>query len=117
MAKISKELALLSYGAATGIALFLVSTLLVNNRGFGGFTAWGYPFVWRSVLSASPLFVNWFALGVDFVFWLALSLAVVEGLSHNPVPYVKKKLKILRSRQGRVSTPWSTPDGVPASSR
>lgn len=103
-----KELALLTVGVAAGIALLLLMGLGVNYGGVN-FISWGYPLAWHyqiAIPSApSPLFgvffgrINWFALIEDMIFWLALSLAVVEGTSYFALPYLRRKLEIRRTRQ------------------
>ncbi len=77
MRRILGELALLSVGVALGITLVLATTFRPINHETAWIT-WGYPFVWRSAASASPLYLYPLALYEDIAFWLIVSLAFVE---------------------------------------
>ena len=77
MRRILGELALLTVGVALGIALIFTTSLRPINHETAWIT-WGYPFVWRSAASASPLYVYPLALFEDVAFWVALSLTFVE---------------------------------------
>jgi hypothetical protein len=77
MRRVLVEMALLAAGVALGVALVFVTTIRPINHETAWIT-WGYPFVWRSVASASPLFLDQLALYEDIAFWLVVSLAFVE---------------------------------------
>lgn len=47
----------------------------------------------------SYLRVNWVAFGEDLLFWFAVSIAAVEGVSHVAVPYVMRVLKLRREKR------------------
>lgn len=72
-----REIALLAAGASLGIVLLFVASLRPIDHQTA-WTTWGYPFVWRSAASASPLYTYPLALYEDVAFWLVLSLAFVE---------------------------------------
>lgn len=77
MRRILAELALLTVAVALWIALVFLTTLRPVNHQTAWIT-WGYPFVWRSAASASPLYTYPLALYEDVAFWAVLSLAFVE---------------------------------------
>lgn len=101
MRKVLKELGLLTAGVVIGVALFLLSSL---HQYFRGFTevAYGYPFVWRSWASASPLNTDPFALDEDLVFWLVVSVVVVRLLFQTAFLYFTRKLRARRLRKSVV---------------
>ena len=118
MAKVLRELALLTSMVAAGIALLLLAGLHMDYGGVSS-TTWGYPLPWRFQTATgftSLSAINWLSFGEDLVFWLALSVAAVETTSRIAVPYLKRKLEIRRSRQttgsthaiGRIQTPNGT---------
>lgn len=56
----------------------------------GGIANWGYPFVWKSIASASPAYVfDYAARYEDVVFWLGFSVILVEVLAHGVWPWMK----------------------------
>lgn len=118
MPKALRELVLLTSAIAAGIALLLLTGLHMDYGGVSS-TTWGYPLPWRFQTAngfTSLSAINWLSFGEDLIFWLALSVAAVEGASHIAVPYLKRKLEIRRSRQtissthaiGRIQTPNGT---------
>jgi hypothetical protein len=108
MRKALKEVVLLTGGAVVGIALFLLSSLHQYYLGYATEVAYGYPFIWRSWASASPLSVDMSALYEDFVFWLVVSVAVLLVLFQTALPYTWRKLKASRSRTSVVPTSKNT---------
>jgi len=79
-------------GVALGFLLFYISSLVEVNNPYNsaGTIAWGFPFFWRinATGSGSPVLGVNFAL--DLVFWLALSLIIVEVLSHFAVMHRRR---------------------------
>jgi hypothetical protein len=113
MRKALKELALLFGSVGVGIVLLFISSFHTNFLGYG-MASWGYPFAWHSIEDLMPggtsVFrvylglVNWLYFFEDLAFWLLPSLAIVEVSSHIAVPYIRRKLKIHRSRKNAVET-------------
>jgi hypothetical protein len=95
MVKALKELGLLAISVTIGMVLLLVSSYHVTSPAFG-VTVWGYPLWWRSFVDdyvgEIGREMNWNALILDFGFWVALSIAVVETLFRAAVPYVRRQL-------------------------
>jgi hypothetical protein len=104
MRRVLVELALLAAGVALGVALVFVTTIRPINHETAWIT-WGYPFVWRSAASASPLFLDQLALYEDIAFWLVVSLAFVEFPVRTVAIYADLSLK----KSGDLGHPLSTP--------
>ena len=98
------ELVLLAAGLALGVALVFLTTIRPINHETAWIT-WGYPFVWRSVASASPLYLHPLALYEDVAFWLVISLAFVEFPVRITALYAGPNL----SRSGDLARPLSVP--------
>ena len=104
--KLAREEVQIIGGILIGLAALYLSSLLHNPS--AGAPGWGYPFVWH-VIGTGPKVpesffglylgvVNWVAFALDLVFWMALSLAVIEISSHIGLPYFKKRRRIHRSK-------------------
>ena len=109
MPKLLRELALLTVAAAMGTALVLISRYHVAFLGFGS-EGWGYPYAWYTMADDYLGFmgsgVYWTNFGLDLAFWLAVSLAAVEGSFHIAIPYVRRK--VVTRRMERNMPPTST---------
>jgi hypothetical protein len=112
MVKLLKELAVMGGGVALGTVLLLITGFYVRYKGFLS-VSWGYPVAWHytadlmiggvSVFGVYLGRVIWLNLGEDLVFWLGLSLIVVECSSHFAVPYIRRKLDVRRTRKNMAS--------------
>jgi hypothetical protein len=112
MHKVVKGLVEIGAGVSIGIALFLAASLPSNPSAEA--PGWGYPFVWHvmgtglkvpgSFLGVYLGVVNSVALAIDLVFWMILSMAAVELSSHLAIPYVRRRLKIHRSKRSTATT-------------
>jgi len=86
---LAKELANLIGGLVLGALLSYVMIYSFWARG-GGIGNWGWPFIWKSIASASPGYVfDYPARYEDVVFWLAFSVIVVEIWAHTVWPRLK----------------------------
>lgn len=89
MRMVARELVNLVGGLVLGAVLSYVAIYSFYSRG-GGIGTWGYPFIWKSIASASPGYVfDYSARYEDAVFWLLLSVVVVEVWSHAVWPRLK----------------------------
>jgi hypothetical protein len=110
MTKGLKELVLLIGAFVMGMVLLFISISHADYLGLG-IVSWGYPLAWHTTggdvtVLGGPLVsgVYWFYLGLDLAFWLALSLAAIEGSFHVAIPYVRRKLMIRRTKRSAVPT-------------
>jgi hypothetical protein len=83
-----RELAILTGGVVIGAAFSYVAVYAFYGRA-GGIADWGFPFVWKSFASASPEYLDYPARYEDVVFWLVVSVIIVEFLSHEVWPRLK----------------------------
>lgn len=89
MRRLVRELAILTCGAVIGAAFSYVAVYAFYGRA-GGIADWGYPFVWKSVASASLGWVfDYPARYEDAAFWTVVSVVVVEFWSHRVWPKLK----------------------------
>ena len=91
MSKTVRELSIVALGVVIGFFLLYVSSLIPVNK--PSVTLWGFPFFWRIVATGSGPDTVWGRLFLDFIFWLALSLVLLEVSSHIAWPYTKRRLK------------------------
>ena len=100
MRKLMKEAAEIAGGLVICVAAFFISSLPTNPAAGVG-PGWGFPFVWRVTGTGLPVpqsflgvhlgVVNSVALTIDLVFWIILSLAVVEASSRLAIPYLRRR--------------------------
>jgi hypothetical protein len=83
-----RELATLTGGVVIGAAFSYVAVYAFYGVA-GGQANWGFPFVWKSFVSASPEYLDYPARYEDVVFWLVVSVIMVEFLSHEVWPRLK----------------------------
>jgi hypothetical protein len=89
MRTLARELVNLTGGLVLGAVLSYVAVYSFWGRE-GGIANWGYPFVWKSIASASPAWIfDYPARYEDAVFWLVLSVVAVEVWSHAVWPRLK----------------------------
>ena len=89
MRKLVGELAILTGGVVVGAAFSYVAVYTFYGRA-GGIADWGFPFVWKSIVSASPASVpDYPARYEDVVFWLAFWVILAEFCSHIVWPWLK----------------------------
>jgi hypothetical protein len=88
MRMLIRELLVLTSGVVIGVVLSYVAIFAFYGRP-AGMADWGFPFVWKSYASASPGYLDYPARYEDIVFWLAVSVIVVEALSHAVWPRLK----------------------------
>jgi hypothetical protein len=100
-----KVLAPVAAGVALGLGLLYISSLFrYDPNGCGGCSATGRPLFWTiSATGYGGPLVNMSAIALDLVFWIAISLAVVEMFSHFAVPCLLRELKMHRPRQSAIS--------------
>lgn len=88
MRTLARELSILASGAVIGVVLSYVSIFAYYGEQAGQGN-WGYPFIWKSLTSASPLYLDYPARYEDVVFWLVVSVIVAEVLSRAVWPRLK----------------------------
>jgi hypothetical protein len=88
MRMLVRELAILTGGVVIGAAFSYVAMYAFYGRA-GGIADWGFPFVWKLFASASPEYLDYAARYEDVVFWLAVSVIIVEFMSHEVWPRLK----------------------------
>jgi hypothetical protein len=117
MVKLLRELAVVLGGATLGVVLLLLSGNYLDyvRIDLEPVAAWGFPLPWHSSLETLgsrvttmfglqfPGSVDWFAFGVDLVFWSALTIAVLEASSRFAFPYVMHRLRSARLRHSVTS--------------
>jgi hypothetical protein len=83
-----RELAILTSGVVIGGSLSFVSIFVFYSIP-AGTGDWGYPFVWKSIASASPGYLDYPARYEDVVFWIVVSVILAEFWSHAVWPRLK----------------------------
>jgi hypothetical protein len=115
-----KQLVLIVAGVVIGMVMLYASIFIHVTRG-GPAVFWGFPFVWN-VISTGPqgvcrdegitvfgvcvikqFYANFIG---DLLFWLAVSQVVVQLFDHFAISYMRKKIKIQRTKGD--STPTYT---------
>jgi hypothetical protein len=98
MPRMARELLLILIGMGIGLGLLYLSSLVMYDpKGCGGCRATGLPSFWAiNATGFGGMLVNWNVVIVDLMFWIVVSLAVVEFLSHLVVPLVKSGLDIIQ---------------------
>lgn len=90
----SKELALIVTGIAIGAVLLYVSSLTAYTpNSCGGCSAWGLPLYWSINATGTGGGFSLTSFALDLIFWLGLSLTVVEVSFHVAVSYTRQRLK------------------------
>lgn len=84
-----RELATLTAGVVIGAAFSYVAVYAFYGRA-GGIADWGYPFVWKTIASASPAYAfDYPARYEDVAFWIVVYVVAAEFWSHRVWPRLK----------------------------